>query len=75
MTKIFDQTDYGTYADHCHCPNCGDVLVDVGRNTCPICGEEMLWADEDEPEVNIEDFTATHDIERYTAQILPDREI
>lgn len=41
----FTNLHYGETADLVWCPDCGaNMLVPYGRSYCPLCGEELQWA-------------------------------
>lgn len=44
----FKNLTYGETADFCRCPNCEkNILLPNGMERCPICGEEVVWVDEE----------------------------
>lgn len=56
LPKILTKDEY---ADYVFCNNCESViLVNIGTEICPICGEEgcMSWVDNNEPEVKTADW-------------------
>ena len=45
----FENLKYGNYADLVTCPHCqhGEaMLVPVGMQECPLCGDDTIWKDE-----------------------------
>jgi len=52
------------WGDHVICNSCGEeMIVNTGSTICPNCKEEgnLIWADEYNPHVDIDEFAETHD--------------
>lgn len=57
MSKIkyiaHDLRNQSEYGDLVSCTNCDEtMLVDIGTDTCPLCGKSgcLTWTDEEKPE-------------------------
>jgi len=61
MTKPINKIKINTeFADYVFCNNCEtEMLVDVGEEVCPVCGNTgtMPWIDDRTPEVEVKDCT------------------
>lgn len=59
---IFDNLIYDSTADLVTCPHCENMeqadvmLVPSGMNDCPICGDNLMWYDDD-PSHNMEEIS------------------
>lgn len=60
--RIFTDEEYG---DWVYCANCeNEMVVNCGEEDCPVCMENgnLMWMDEDKPEVNVKDIQETRDV-------------
>lgn len=70
-TKIYRNLEYGRFADHVICNGCDtEMLVPIGTDICPECGTDgcMRWHNEEQTEVDVQEFTASHKVEYKEAQ-------
>lgn len=70
----FRGISYGSfrYADLVYCPNCKKTeVVPFSAAFCPICGEEVMWEDEDKDiyEVDLETLNENYDVVEEDAKL------
>ena len=66
LVKLFRDVNYNSkYGDLVYCPNCNVTeVIPVGASVCPKCGEEVVWAEEENDvyEVELSKLNTMYDV-------------